>query len=197
MPTRRACLPLAVVLLAGCACPPPQPSSSAAGGPPPPDTLRGLVVVVRTADQPAVLLRPTGSAEVIPLNGSAVAALRDLEGFEVRVAGMIHTVHAERSLADVADFRVLAVEGQPVRDGRLSLRGDSLFVTDSAGTASPIVSPSPILRHDIDRRVWIAGPIDKPPTAFGVVHVTAPHDLRSSDACFDPRRPRRGGRPPD
>ena len=194
MRSRLVCLPL-VMVLGACACPPPQPAGSA--GPPPPDTLRGLVVVVRTVDQPAVLLRPAGRAEVIPLEGPAVTALRDLEGFDVWVAGTTQSVHGARSLTNASDFRVLAVEGAPVRDGRLLVRGDSLFIDDSTGAATPIVSPPTILRHDVDRRVWVAGAFDRPPTGFGVIHVTAAHDLRAPDSCFDPRRPRRSGRPPD
>ncbi|HWZ59832.1 MAG TPA: hypothetical protein VNW46_12735 [Gemmatimonadaceae bacterium] len=194
---RRLLLPstaAAVLALAACACPPAQVS---AGGPPPPDTIRGLVVIVRTVDQPAVLIRPVGSAEVIPIDGPVVAALRDLEGFDVWVAGTRRVVHDAHSLASATEFRVISVEHEPVRDGRVLQRGDSLFITDSAGGATPIVSPPLVLRHDVDRRVWVAGAFDRPPTAFGVIHVTAEHDLRAPEECFDPRRPRRGGRPPD
>jgi hypothetical protein len=181
-------------LLAACACPTPQ---SAAATAPPPDTLRGLVVIVRTTDQPAVLLRPVGSAEVIPVDGPVVAALRDLEGFDVWVAGTVQTTHDVRAVHNASAFRVLGVENQPVRDGRLVVRGDSLLIADSTGALSPIVNPTEILRHDADRRIWVAGVYDHPPTAFGVIHVTAAHDLRAPDSCFDPRRPRREGRPPD
>jgi hypothetical protein len=196
MLSRPLSLVMASLLAAACGCPPPQPSSAAAG-PPPRDTLRGLVVIVRTVDQPAVLLRLAGSAEVVPVDGPAVSALRDLEGFDVWVGGTIGTVQGERTLRQATAFRVLAVQDAPVRDGQLTLRGDSLFIPDSTGALTPIVAPSEILQHDIDRRVWVAGPYAQPPTAFGVIHVTQAHDLRSPDACFDPRRPRRAGRPPD
>jgi hypothetical protein len=204
MPSRprhlsRALLATALAtLFAACGCPPPQPSTPAeAAGPPPRDTIHGLVVIVRTADQPAVLLRPVGSAEVVPVDGPAVGALRDLEGFDVWVAGTIATTRGERALHQATAFRVLAVENQPVRDGQLVAHGDSLLIPDSTGALTRIVSPTEILRHDMDRRVWVAGPYAQPPSAFGVIHVTAAHDLRTPDACFDPRRPRRAGRPAD
>jgi hypothetical protein len=198
MSSRLGPLSLAVMLAslaAACSC----PASRAREVSPtaPPDTVRGLVVIVRTVDQPAVLIRPVGSAEVLPVDGPVVAALRDLEGFDVWIGGTATTVHGARSLANASDFRVLGVEGAPVRDGQLILRGDSLLINDSTGTLTPIVRPTEILRHEVDRRVWVAGPYDQPPSAFGVIHVTAAHDLRPPESCFDPRRPRRAGRPAD
>jgi hypothetical protein len=198
MSSRPGPLSLAVTLVslaAACSCP---ASRASDGGPPaPPDTVRGLVVIVRTVDQPAVLIRPVGSAEVLPVDGPVVAALRDLEGFDVWIGGTTTTVHGARSLGNASVFRVLGVEGAPVRDGQLVLRGDSLRINDSTGTLTAIVQPSEILRHEADRRVWVAGPYDQPPSAFGVIHVTAAHDLRPPDSCVDPRRPRRAGRPAD
>src|SRR5579862_566030 len=70
-----------------------------------PDTVRGLVVVAG-ANPGVVLLRVSGSAELILLQGPADAPLHSLESLEIFAAGTMRKGPQGRTLTGVRDFAV-------------------------------------------------------------------------------------------
>jgi hypothetical protein len=183
-----ACLIAALVSDVACHC----PMSSATGeGPPPPDTVRGLVVVAG-ASPAVVLLRVTGSAELILLRGPAEGPIHALESLEIFAAGKLRRGPQGRTLTGVRDFAVLSDSGRSVRDGRLEKTGDIYTIVSSSGVATAVSQPSPDLQRHVGDRVWLAGVPDAPPLAFGVIPNLPPEPPGPANAC-SPSRIQRGG----
>jgi hypothetical protein len=81
---------------------------------------------------------------------------------------------------EVADFVVQMVGGAPVLDGILVAVYDTKLQTEdrmvlgyalqlTRGDTVELKDPSTDLLAHIGERVWVAGPIEGPPTAFGVI----------------------------
>lgn len=158
-----------------------------------PDTVRGLVVVAG-ANPGVVMLRVTGGAELVLLQGPAEGALRSLESLEIFAAGRVRRSPHGRTLVDVRDFGVVADSGQPTRDGRLEKMGDVLTIVSAAGIATSVSQPSPELQRHVGDRVWLAGVPDAPPTAFGVIPDLPPVSGPVTNACSPSRIEKGGGR---
>src|SRR5215472_15238301 len=140
-------------IVTACHCPMSgAPGASAAA----PDTVRGLVVVAG-ANPGVVLLRVTGGAELILLQGPADVPLHSLESLEIFAAGTMRKGPQGRTLMGVRDFGVVADSGQPTRDGRLVKTGNLLTIVSSAGVATAVAQPSPELQRHVGERVWLAG----------------------------------------
>jgi hypothetical protein len=69
----------------------------------------------------------------------------------------------------VARFTVLAANGVPATDGTLALSGDALVLVASNGKRYKLVNPSPVLRANVGHRVWVSGPLDRQPVAYGII----------------------------
>ncbi len=180
---------LCLGLVTACRCPyGGAPSTSVAA----PDTVRGLVVVAG-ANPGVVLLRVTGGAELILLQGPADVPLRSLESLEIFAAGKMHRSPSGRTLTSVRDFGVIADSGQPARDGRLMKTGDLFTIVSAAGVATGVSQPSADLRRHVGERVWLAGVPDAPPTAFGVIPELAAEPT-PVNACSPSRIQKGGGR---
>ena len=182
-------LVLCLGIVTACHCPyGGAPSARVAA----PDTVRGLVVVAG-ANPGVVLLRVTGGAELILLQGPADVPLRSLESLEIFAAGKMRRSSGGRTLTDVRDFGVVADSGQPTRDGRLARTGNLFTVVSSAGVATGVSEPPAELQRHVGERVWLAGVPDAPPTAFGVIP-ELPAEATSTNACSPSRIQKGGGR---
>jgi hypothetical protein len=159
----------------------------------PPDTVRGLVVVAG-ANPGVVLLRVTGGAELILLQGPADVPLRSLESLEVFAAGTMRKGPQGRTLTGVRDFGVVADSGQPARDGRLVKTGNLFTIVGAAGVATAVPRPPAELQRHVGERVWVAGVPDAPPTAFGVIPELPPETGPAMNACSPSRIEKGGGR---
>jgi hypothetical protein len=131
-------------------------------GPPPPaagppvDTLRGIVDVVGA--EPATWVVMRAAPADVPLLGGTT--LRRLVGLEVVVRG--------RRTPDgfqVRDFAVRAADGVPVLDGTAALRDGRPVLVVEGGRALP----APFLPVPPGTRLWLVGPLDRPPGAYGVL----------------------------
>ena len=112
----------------------------------------------------------------IPLAGAPTKMLTRLDAAGVEVRGFWNTDGA----FEVSDFVVQIVDGEPVLDGVLIAVYDTEIVTEESSilgyalrltrgdTVGLIAPPDELLSH-VGGRVWIAGPIDGRPTAFGVI----------------------------
>jgi len=112
----------------------------------------------------------------IPLAGEPTAMLARVDGAGVEVRGFWNSNGAFQ----VADFVVEVVAGAPVLDGVLIALYDTEIVTEESSilgyalrltrgdTVALTEPPAELLAH-LGGRVWVAGPIDGPPTAFGII----------------------------
>ncbi len=155
-------LVLLVTVVAGCAhrvnCGQVTPAAPAT------DSVVGTVLVTGTPlDQQFVLRTATGVTRLHATNAADSTALVRLSGVEV----------AARGLAEGVTFRVSSVtarrvDGQPVVDGVLRQRGGRLYLETAAG-AFVLGHPPAGLWALTGARVWLGGPLDTGPTAFGVI----------------------------
>jgi hypothetical protein len=112
----------------------------------------------------------------IPLAGAPTELLARVDAAGVELRGFWNSDGA----FEVSDFVVQIVDGAPVLDGVLIAVYDTKIVTEESSilgyalrltrgdTVGLIAPPDELLAH-VGGRVWIAGPIDGPPTAFGVI----------------------------
>ena len=122
-----------------------------------------------------IVLKTSDGLE-IPLAGEATALLARVDDAGVEVRG---SWNADGAFA-VADFVVQIVGGAPVLDGVLITVYDTRIVTEDSqvlgyalrltrGDTVELKEPSTDLLAHVGERVWVAGPIEGPPTAFGVI----------------------------
>ena len=135
------------------------------------DTAVGIIAVVGSAPLVQIVLRPAGAAS-IALTGRPTEALRRLAGVEVWVSGTpgppVPRPRPGRTI-EVRDFRVRSVDGERATDGRLEADGGSLVLVTHDGRRHPLIDPPAALRSQVGARVWVAGPLDRPVTTFGVI----------------------------
>jgi hypothetical protein len=145
--------------------PAPPPAGSASSDPAPAaaaDTVRGTVEEVGSEPGTWMVLRTAGGP-VIRLNGER-PLLRAVVGLEVMVRG----TPGAGGFA-VREVHVRASNGVPAVDGVLDRReGGYVLVTKDRGTL-PIPHLPEALRGMIGGRVWLAGPLDRPPDSSGVL----------------------------
>jgi len=133
------------------------------------DTLRGTVAIVGAAPVPQVVLRPAGGGADVELVGAQRDALARVAGAEVSVVGRRTRGTASASALEVASFAVTAVDGQPAVDGRLEREGGQLVLITADGRRIRLVQPPAALQDLVGGRVWVAGPLDREPQAFGLI----------------------------
>ena len=188
---RTAILALCLGIVTACHCP--YGGSAPSAGVAAPDTVRGLVVIAG-ANPGVVLLRVTGGAELILLQGPADAPLHALESMEILATGTVRRGPQGRTLTGVRDFSVVADSGQATRDGRLVKTGNLYTIVSAAGVATGVSQPSAELERHVGERVWLAGVPDAPPTAFGVIPELPPESGPVANACSPSRIQKGGGR---
>ena len=137
------------------------------------DTLRGTVAIVGADPLTRVVLRPAGGGADVELVGAQREALGRLAGAEVRVAGRQARGTASAPALEVASFAVTAVDGQPAVDGRLEREGGDLVLVTADGRRIRLVQPPAALQDWVGARVWVAGPLDREPQAFGLIEPRA------------------------
>jgi hypothetical protein len=116
-----------------------------------------------TQIQPVMLTLDDGST--ITLTGEAVRPMRSVIGAQTDVRGIRDGVGD----FEVSGFLVLAVGGQPAADGMLQQMADGYALQRADGTYRAVLNPSAALLAHLGQRVWVTGPEDAPPAAFGVI----------------------------
>jgi hypothetical protein len=114
---------------------------------------------------PRLVLRVTGGP-MVGLYGGVSPLLESVIGGQVHLEGE----QLNESVVEVQSFVVLMVGGRPVRDGVLirTSAGEYLLRLTIGGYDS-LIDPPAELRAHIGDRLWISGPDDGPPNAFGVI----------------------------
>jgi hypothetical protein len=126
------------------------------------DSLRGIVGV-RGNDSVPDLVLVTGG-DTIAIRGSDLGTLRRVIGFDVAVRGA-----RSGAAFDVAGFVVRAFHGERVTDGTLDVANGGFFVRTEDGGRADISQIPPPLRGEIGSRIYLVGPLDRLPSAFGVI----------------------------
>lgn len=126
------------------------------------DTVFGTIQLVGTDAFPQVILIPATSGLTLKLIGPPT--LRRVDGLQVQVVGQM-----AGDKFTVQSFEVVSANGQPAIDGRLVLDGGSFYIVSQDGARHLIVEPSPNLRAHVGGRVWVSGPSDREPVAYGII----------------------------
>ncbi len=126
------------------------------------DSIEGIVRVVGVDALPQVTLTRDEGSPAVTLLG--VESLRRVAGLRVAVAGILRGTRLT-----VSRFHVIAANGVPATDGVLAADGDALTLVTADGKRHPLLKPSPALRAAVGHRVWISGPLDREPVAYGVI----------------------------
>jgi hypothetical protein len=114
-----------------------------------------LTIVVLPTDDPR---------HPVLLDGPLMTQLRHVDGLGVELKGDRH----DRFLT-VRAFTVVSANGVPATDGRLIAAGDTLVLITAGGVRHPLVRPPPALRAEVGGRIWVSGPIDREPVAYGLI----------------------------
>lgn len=130
------------------------------------DSVRGRISIVGAAPVTRLVIRGTTGPDVI-LHGDAamVRALRSVQGLEIAAFGHLQ---ADQVL-HVARFTVRAADGVPALDGTLQREDDGFVLVTADGRRHRLTHLPESLHPHAGHRVWIAGALDRPPEAFGVV----------------------------
>jgi hypothetical protein len=160
--SRRLPVILTALGVAGTAChqakgaPPGQADAEAA------NSVVGTVHVVGVEALPKVTLTPDAGGKALTLLGPP--ALKRVDGLRVAVVGRLAggELRVER-------FTVVGANGVPATDGRLVADGAVLYLVTADGERHALVRPSPNLWAHAGGRVWVSGPLDREPVAYGII----------------------------
>jgi hypothetical protein len=127
--------------------------------------IHGNVLVIGTAfEQRLVLVTRTGRRTLHAAPADSAALVR-VAGPDIELS--VRALDAGGALA-VHAFTVQTVSGNPVVDGVLRGEPDRLSIETATGLIA-LGNPPPALRGMIGARVWIQGPLDHGPNAYGVI----------------------------
>jgi hypothetical protein len=144
------------------------------------DRVIGVIARADEATRPDSMFLQQSDGSSITLIGEGVWRLARVVDAEVRVDG---TWSADRRF-EMSAFLVVAVGGRPAADGVLlrmpaeftPLPIDSAFVVAQGyairlvnGSYRPLIDPPADLIAFLGQRVWVTGPYDAPPNAFGLI----------------------------
>ncbi len=147
-----------------------------AGGATPADSVRGILTLVGNEPGAVLLITaPRGGGEAVSLVGAQSVMLARAVGVEVvafgRRTGARNPAAGPRGAVvfNAASFVVRAADGVPATDGLVVSSGGvlSLRLADGRVVPAPMLPAS--LRRMVGARVWVAGPLDAPPQAYGVI----------------------------
>jgi hypothetical protein len=124
--------------------------------------MEGIVRLVGVDAFPQVVLARDDSSPAVTLDGPM--SLR-------RVAGLMVAVVGARvgTRFTVTRFVVTGANGAKAVDGILAMEADSLTLVLGDGKRIRVLGGPPALRAAIGHRVWISGPLDRAPVAYGII----------------------------
>jgi hypothetical protein len=126
------------------------------------DTVRGVVDVVGAEPSTSIVLRtPAGDVTV----SGERRLLSQLAGVEVTLQG---AMAAPRQFT-AALVHVRAVQGVPAIDGVLERQGAGFVLRTADGSRLALPHLPSALTDRAGSRIWLAGPLDRAPAAYGVI----------------------------
>lgn len=141
------------------------------------DTARGIVRRYGAEPASRLALAPVDQSrgELLALSGTQMSELAAAEGVEVMVSGERTSERAfdvapgGAIVFRVTRFVVRAVDGVPARDGLLVDVGGQHYLQTASGAREPIIGLPTALNTQMGARVFLVGPADRAPEAFGVL----------------------------
>ena len=121
-----------------------------------------------------VVLSPVGGGAPVALAGAQRATLRALDGLEVMVTGR-RTTNLSAAIPrggvvfEVDSFVVRAVDGVAATDGIVASEGGRFYLVTAVGSRLPASFLPVALRQKLGARVFLAGSLDQPPAAYGII----------------------------
>ena len=138
------------------------------------DTVRGVLSSVGSEPSTElVIAQATGTRLVV--TGGQVARLKSLGKVEVMLSGRYPGLRSVTAApgglrAFEADrFVVRAADGIAAYDGVIVKEGDKYFLIAASGRRWPADHLPELLRGLVGSRVFLAGPLDRDPAAYGVI----------------------------
>lgn len=150
--------------LAALACARGAPAAGSAPAAPAADSLRGTLEVVGSEPATSVALLLDGGARAVTLEGER-PLLDRLAGLEVAVWGALVRAGVFR----VDRVAVRASGGVAAVDGVLAREGAGWVLVTEEGRHLPVPHLPQALRGMAGARIWLAGPLDRPPNSSGVI----------------------------
>lgn len=138
------------------------------------DTARGVVVLSGNEPGASLVLRRDADGP-LALGGDAARALHAVAGLEVMVRGRLTTERVATAapggapLFRASAFVVRAADGVAVHDGVVASRDGAYLLRLTEGGERPAPHLPAPLRAQVGARVYLAGPLDRAPQAYGVV----------------------------
>jgi hypothetical protein len=128
------------------------------------DSLRGTVDIVGSEPGTWVVLRLDGGSRDVTLAGDR-RVLERLAGLEAAVWGALERPGVFR----VDRVEVRAADGIPAVDGVLARQGAGWVLVTHDGRRLPVARLPQALWGMEGARVWLSGPLDRPPDSSGVI----------------------------
>ena len=150
--------------LAAVACARGAPAAGTPAAAPAADSLRGTVEVVGSEPATSIALLMDGGARAVTLEGER-PLLDRLAGLEVAVWG----APLRPGVFRVGRVAVRASGGVAAVDGVLARAGAGWVLVTDDGRRLPVARLPEVLRAKAGARVWLAGPLDRPPDSSGVI----------------------------
>ena len=140
------------------------------------DSVRGVLSVVGAEPLTALLLSPVGGGAAVAIEGSQEALMRGLSRLEVTAMGRMTSRRSPASpmssVFEADTFVVRAADRVEAHDGLLARDGDRFVLLRGESRIAAAFLPV-ALRSRLGARVYLVGPLDRPPVAYGIIQ--APH----------------------
>jgi hypothetical protein len=125
--------------------------------------VHGQMSVTGTSFEQQLVLQTAGGPLRLHATPADSADLVRVQGAELSVRGV-----DESGALSVSRFTVVRVGNDSVVDGTLRRDGDRLVLDTDAGPRT-LGNPPSALRTMVGARVWVQGPLDRGPNAYGVI----------------------------
>ena len=139
------------------------------------DSVRGVLTVVGAEPLTALLLAPVGGGAAVAIEGSQAAVMRGLSRLEVTAMGRMTSRRSPASpmssVFEADTFVVRAADRVEAHDGLLARDGDRFLLLSGESRIAAAFLPV-ALRSRLGARVYLVGPLDRPPVAYGVIQAS-------------------------
>ena len=139
-----------------------------------PDSLRGVLAVTGSEPLVQIVLRQAAGT-LCTLREATPSGLRAAQGLEVTAWGtrddksVMPTPQGVRCGLIVSHFAVRAADGNAAVDGILRAEGSGFVIEVSGGERRALTGVPAALRSQVGARIFWVGPLDRPPSAYGVI----------------------------
>jgi hypothetical protein len=136
--------------------------------------MRGMVMETGSDPVTSLLLVAAGNRERVALGGSALPLIRRAVGLEIMVEGRLTAQRAPVTPAgapifNVERFVVRAADGIAAHDGIVTVDGESYGLKTADGKTHRVPHMPDALRAKRGARVFLAGPLDRAPSSYGII----------------------------